>query len=149
VEKKLSAREDDPFVPGFREIGNGNSYGIHLLNMPSVFELSRVQLNISSPVMSEEYHAIWNSNQGPEDDNSWNMNVPFFSEGKRIGSMSLIGKSLQRESNFHWMADLTEGLRAFELQFSEIIHQELHSGPSSKTAEESQKNSESIAVESN
>ncbi len=100
-----------------------------LIEYAERFELSKVQLNISSPVISEEYHAVWNSHHEQEDENSWSMDVPFFSDDKRVGCMSLVGKSLKGESNFHWLADLAEGLHAFEIQFSEIIERELIEEP--------------------
>ena len=104
-----------------------------LIEYAERFDLSRVQLNISSPSISEEYHAVWNSHHEKEDESSWNMDVPFFADNKRIGNMLLVGKSRQGESNFHWLADLTEGLRAFEVQFNEITARETRSETTPET----------------
>ncbi len=104
-----------------------------LIEYAERFELTRVQLNISSPVISEEYHAVWNNHHQQKDENSWNMDIPFFSNDRRVGSLSLVGKSLQEESNFHWLSDLIEGLRAFEIQFREIIERETNDEPEEST----------------
>lgn len=118
-----------------------------LIDYAERFNLSRIQLNISSPVISEEYHAVWNSHHEQANEDSWEMEVPLIAQGKRIGGMSLTGKSLQNESNFHWLADLTEGLQAFEVQLTEIISQELQDDADPETADQTEIQDETVSVQ--
>ncbi len=85
------------------------------------FRLCKVQLNVCSPAISEEYHAVWNSHRETVDFECWSMEVPLYAGDLRIGSLAMVGKTSRTESNFNWLSDLLEGLNAFEMQLLDIL----------------------------
>lgn len=100
-----------------------------LIEYAERFNLCRVQLNVCSPAISEEYHAVWTSRHNKVDFDCWNIEVPLHCRNLRIGSLSIVGKSVRGESNFHWLSDLMEGFEAFELQLNEIIEDQTQPQP--------------------
>lgn len=88
------------------------------------FNLCRVQLNVCSPAISEEYHAVWSSHQEGIDFDCWSIEVPLFCDHLRIGSIAIVGRSARGESNFTWLSDLMDGFESFEIQLAEVIGDE-------------------------
>jgi len=93
-----------------------------LLDYAHRFELSQVQLNVSSPAIGEEYHAVWQQKSTPSPLRTWKTEVPLFVQELCVGRLTIVG-SVGQGAVVSWMAELIEGLRPFEFQMITLLEE--------------------------
>lgn len=100
-----------------------------LLDYAQQFELTQVQLNVSSPAIGEEYHAVWQEKSPPYPLRTLKTEVPLFVRGLCVGRLTIVG-SVGNEAVVSWMAGLIEGLRPFEVQLTMLLEERIPQLPS-------------------
>jgi UDP-GlcNAc:undecaprenyl-phosphate GlcNAc-1-phosphate transferase len=91
------------------------------------FDLSSVQLNVTMPAISEEYHATWQRKEHPADSKLWRSEIPLLVGDAFVGRLSIAG-ACHGESACVWMGELIAGLKPFETHMLEILGDELAAG---------------------
>ncbi len=91
-----------------------------LVDYADRFDLSIVQLNVSSPSIGEEYHATWERKDHPPLNRQWRTEVPLFSNHLCVGRLTVLGTAGEGQV-VAWMSELIEGLKPFEVQFTKLL----------------------------
>lgn len=84
------------------------------------FQLHTVQLNVHLPAMDEDYHAIWQRHDTPQDVQLWHSDIPLIADNLPLGRLRISGLCTGG-SMCSWMGDLIAGLKPFETQMLEIV----------------------------
>ena len=84
------------------------------------FDLCSLQLNVNSPALGEEYHAMWERKARPSISKIWHIDVPLQSRGITMGRLRIAG-GVNRGPVLEWMAELMDGLKPFEIHFLELL----------------------------
>jgi UDP-GlcNAc:undecaprenyl-phosphate GlcNAc-1-phosphate transferase len=84
------------------------------------FDLSSIQMNLTMPMIAEEYHADWNRKQRPNEAELWHSDIPLKVHDVFVGRLRITGASKQG-SVCAWMGELIVGLKPFETQLLEMI----------------------------
>ncbi len=93
-----------------------------IINYAERFELSGVQLNISSPSIGEEYHAVWKSPEQPPALRVWRTEIPLFLREICVGRLKIMGGIPEGET-IAWMAELIGGLKPFETHMQLLLEE--------------------------
>ncbi len=93
-----------------------------LLECAKQFDLTSIQLNVSSPAIGEEYHAVWQQKVTTSQLRTWKTEFPLFVEGICVGRLTIIG-SAGNGAVVSWMSELIEGLKPFERQMSILLEE--------------------------
>lgn len=93
------------------------------------FDLYTLQLNVSAPMIGEEYHAQWHRKQSPTIRESWRTEIPLVAGPVTIGRLIVSGQK-QSRSGVDCIVDVVEGLKPFQIQLEEMLLECLpvHSG---------------------
>lgn len=94
-----------------------------LVEFAERFDLCLIQLNVNSPSIHEEYHAMWERRGNSNLHRVWRTEVPLVVGRLVVGRLKIEGVS-NESTTFDWMAELLEGLRPFELQMHELLEME-------------------------
>ena len=87
------------------------------------FDLNSIQLNVHSPSMGEEWHAVWDRKMPPNDLHVWHAEIPLVAGAITVGRLKITG--VRAEGNFClWMSELIAGLEPFEVQLIQLIESE-------------------------
>ena len=104
-----------------------------LIDFAERFDLSSVQMNLTMPMIAEEYHADWNRKQRPNEAELWHSDIPLKVHDVIVGRLRITGASKQG-SACAWMGELIGGLKPFETQMLEMISE--HVGMRLKSSNE-------------
>ena len=86
------------------------------------FEMDKVELMVSLPVVGEEYHASWRRDSSVAYHEAWKSEIPLVVEGMRVGHIRVEG-AVGDGSICEWMSDLIGGLKAFEEELIMLIRE--------------------------
>jgi UDP-GlcNAc:undecaprenyl-phosphate GlcNAc-1-phosphate transferase len=93
-----------------------------LTDFAELHELDGVDLMVNLPSFGEEYHGTWKTRSTVEHHEAWRTDIPLVVDGIRAGHVRLVGAAT--EGSFcDWMSSVIEGLRPFEDELRETIHQ--------------------------
>ncbi len=95
------------------------------------FDLYSVQLNITLPVLREEYHATWARRTNGNHESSWESQIPLLFEKMSVGRLQITG-GIQDDSICNSMGELIEGLAPFEIHIQELLGELLNNQQSNK-----------------
>lgn len=99
------------------------------------FDLSSVQLNVTLPMIHEEYHASWNRKQRHDESAIWQSDIPLVVQNMNVGRIRING--VCRSDNVClWMGELIAGLKPFEEQMVELVRDHLSLGARSPEIQE-------------
>lgn len=96
-----------------------------LVEFAERFDLSLIQLNVNSPSIGEDYHAIWERRVSPPMLRMWRTEVPLLCGPVAVGRLTICGAA-SGGSACGWMAELIEGLKPFEIQMNDLLEHDLH-----------------------
>ncbi len=105
-----------------------------LIDYANEFDLSSIQLNVSSPSIGEEYHAVWQRKAHPPMLRLWRTEIPLFRNELCVGRITFIG-GIKQDGMVSWMSELVEGLKPFEKKFSTLLEERLPAPTSSPVTE--------------
>jgi UDP-GlcNAc:undecaprenyl-phosphate GlcNAc-1-phosphate transferase len=83
-----------------------------------------VQLNVSSPVIGEEYHARWERKEHPPLSRLWRTEVPLRLQNLNVGRLTVVG-NVNQESAVGWMSELIDGLAPFEIELQRLLESDV------------------------
>ena len=86
------------------------------------FEMDRVELMVSLPMVGEEYHASWRRDSSVAHHEAWKSEIPLVVERMRVGHIRVEG-AVGDGSICEWMSDLIGGLKAFEEELVMLIRE--------------------------
>lgn len=110
------------------------------------FDLSTVQLNVTLPMVHEEYHASWHRKQKPDDSVLWHSDVPLFVDNMNVGRIRING-AFRGDNVCLWMGELIAALKPFETQMVDLVRDQLSLGGNSpESSEESYLDAEAQQV---
>lgn len=95
------------------------------------FDMVSVRLNVSLPVLREEYHAQWARKGIPNSRRVWSAEVPLVAQDMTVGRLILTG-SCHEDSVCDWMGELISGLKPIETLIHQILEDDgvdLHTYP--------------------
>lgn len=92
-----------------------------LITYSERFDLSTVQLNVSAPVIGEEYHARWERRGRDDLRTEWSSEIPLIVGELTIGRLIVSGKVCPGRSAIDWMAELVSGLQPFQIQMEALL----------------------------
>lgn len=95
-----------------------------LVEFAERFDLCSVQLNVNSPAIGEEYHAVWERREHPPLQRLWRSEVPLFLGSLAVGRLTVAG-TVPAGTVVAWMAELIEGLNPFEMQLTELLENDV------------------------
>jgi len=84
------------------------------------FDLTAVELNVSSPAIGEEFHASWTRKGPPPECQVWYSDIPLVAHQLTVGRLKITGASANG-SVCHWMGDLIAGLEPFEAHLLDLL----------------------------
>ena len=84
------------------------------------FDLNKLQLNVSSPAIGEEYHADWQRKAHPPLTRQWRTEIPLIVHGVTVGRLIVVGV-VDDGPVVSTMSELIEGLRPFEMQLTGLL----------------------------
>ncbi|MBI1347049.1 hypothetical protein GC163_12245 [bacterium] len=88
------------------------------------FDLCTLQLNVSAPMIGEEYHAHWHRKQCSTLRELWRSEIPLIAGPITIGRLVLSGQK-QRGSGVDCLSDVVDGLKPFQFQLEEMLRERL------------------------
>jgi UDP-GlcNAc:undecaprenyl-phosphate GlcNAc-1-phosphate transferase len=91
-----------------------------LVEFAERFDLCIVQLNVSSPVIGEEYHARWERKEHPPSSRLWRTEVPLHLQNLNVGRLTVAG-NVNHGSAVQWMSELIDGLSPFEIELQRLL----------------------------
>jgi|GEM_PF-131512 len=97
------------------------------------FDLYTLQLNVSAPMIGEEYHAHWHRKQSPALRESWRTEVPLHAGEMTVGRLIVSGQK-QSRSGVDCIVDVIEGLKPFQVQLEEMLLGRLPAQPIDRPA---------------
>lgn len=103
------------------------------------FDLNTVQLNVSLPMMQEDYHAMWERTQTVNNTQLWHTEIPLVSGNMSVGRLKISG-TCGDTSACLWMSELIAGLKPFEVHMLALLEEETTDSQPSNRIELGMKN---------
>jgi UDP-GlcNAc:undecaprenyl-phosphate GlcNAc-1-phosphate transferase len=91
-----------------------------LVEFAERFDLCIVQLNVSSPAIGEEYHALWERKEHPPLSRLWRTEIPLHLQHLNVGRLTVVG-NVSDGSAVTWMSELIDGLSPFEIEMQRLL----------------------------
>ena len=118
--KKNGVRETTIRLQGS---GDWNVLWETLIESASKFGLHEIHLNVSSPIIQEDYHASWVRPDGEGNrDRRWQMELPLLVADRSIGFLKIVGNRLE-ESSCGNMQGLLEFVGLLEKELSALCEE--------------------------
>jgi UDP-GlcNAc:undecaprenyl-phosphate GlcNAc-1-phosphate transferase len=82
-------------------------------------ELSRMELTVSIPAISELFNAVWTQPDHSVEEHHWKMEIPLFVDGRRAGHLAVNGHA--DKSAIKQYSQLVEFLEPLESQIKDVV----------------------------
>lgn len=87
------------------------------------FDIVSVKLNVSLPVLREEYHAQWTRREVSTPRRLWSTEIPLIAQNMTVGRLQIQG-DCPADEVCAWMGDLISGLKPVEALVQQILDDE-------------------------
>lgn len=111
----------EPILKRFQGEREWESLWETLVDFAERFDLCHLQLNVNSPILGEEYHALWQRKSKPSQSRVWHVDLPLQLRGVTMGRLKIAGGIVETGSVLEWMSELLDGLKPFEMHFRELL----------------------------
>ncbi len=91
------------------------------------FDLCDLQLNVSAPILGEEYHAQWRRKTCAAPRELWKSEIPLHVGSMTVGRLTVSGER-QNRSGVECVIDVIDGLKPFQMQMELLLEDSLTSG---------------------
>lgn len=112
--------ERKPFCSRFHGDREWERLWESLVEFAERFDVCIVQLNVSSPAIGEEYHALWERKEHPPLSRLWRTEVPLRLQNLNVGRLTVVG-NCSTGSAIEWMSELIDGLAPFEIELQRLL----------------------------